>query len=807
MNRVGTIVILFLVLSSLSGYAQSDNGFLSRSVMALEKYSAANPVEKVHLHIDRNSYLPGDTIWFKAYTVVGQNHGLSAISNVLHAELLTNKDSVISRIAVPLSNGIGWGDFALPVLQKRGSYHIRAYTNWMRNYDPGYFFDQAITIGDVNAKKQKTGNAPDVQFFPEGGSLIINLRTKVAIKIIGLNGLGQDASGTIVDNDGKEAAIFSAQHLGMGVFAITPQPGKTYQANITLKNGKQLSVSLPKTQDEGFAIAINNSGADSIGIRVAPSEKLSDAKKGTKYYLLGQASGRVYFTADLSLSTQSFSAQIDKKRFPTGIVQFTLFTQDGEPLNERIVFIQHQDGLKLDVSSSKKTFALREKTVITLDAIDKGHKPVAGSFSVSVVNQDLTDVKEATENSILSDLLLTSDIKGYIEQPGYYFTDVDNKTNADLDVLMLTQGYHRFEWKQALADSSASPTYEPEKSLQLLGLVKTLGGKPAPGSKVKLLTTTGGMFILDTLANQNGRFIFNDLAPDAGVKYMVQARTNKDKKDLVLLLDSIAPFNLVKNVSSMVIEADDTVVNTSYRQQIKQQLKLSLDKRTIGLKEVVISDKQEKERRPFINAVNPDQVINDFPKEGTGQTVSSFLAVRLHNVQVIVNDDQSLSFYTYRKLASAKPGSAKPMLIKLDGQVIGNNLYSDLKLTNIESVEVTRTVGKRDMLTGADEVIYFISRRIPYVYRPPATDVANFQSAGLYKAREFYSPQYNKINESSTKPDLRTTIYWNPAVITENGKASFDYFNADTKGTYRVTIEGIDIDGNLGRQVYTYMAQ
>ncbi|MDN3581080.1 carboxypeptidase regulatory-like domain-containing protein [Mucilaginibacter flavus] len=787
---------------------QTDTSVLSSSVAALGKFTDANPTEKVHLHFDKDNYMPGDTIWFKAYVVAGHDHNLSTISNVLHVELLNNRDSVIARRALPLDNGVGWADFELPVLQKNGNYHIRAYTNWMRNWDPAYFFDSAIHIGDLTAKeplkKQKEDVQPDVQFFPEGGAMVNGLRGKVAIKITGGNGLGLDAGGVIADNDGNEVAVFNTRHLGMGVFAITPQAGKTYQARLTFKNGENLAVKLPPAQDDGFTIAINNSAADSIGIRIAASAKSLEAKKGAKYYLLAQVGGRAYFTADLSLSTQSFSTRVDKSRFPTGIVQFTLLAENGEPLNERVAFIQRQDGLKLDVSSLKETFATKEKTGIRLNVTDKDLKPVTGSFSVSVINEDIVDSYQPLANSILSDLLLTSDIKGYIEQPGYYFTNVNEETNADLDLLMLTQGYHRFTWKQVWAGNNEPMTFEPEKTLQLLGHVKTASGKTVADSKIKLLTTTGGVVITDTLTNQNGRFIFKDLLPDAGAKYVVRGNPGNDKKNLVLQLDTIAAFNTAKKITTGWVIATDTVTNPAYRQQVKQQLKLSLDKRTIALKEVVIRDRQEKEYRPYVNAIHPDQVINDFPKEGTGETLSSFLSVRLKGVQVHVNDDGSLGFYTYRELARRKPQDVQPMLVKLDGNPIGTSLYSDIMLTNIESVEVTRTTGKRDIITGADEVIYFVSRRIPYSYKWPVTDVANFQSGGLYKAREFYSPRYDIVNESSSKADLRTTIYWNPAIVTDNGKAAFEYYNADTKGTYRVTIEGIDTDGNLGRQVYTY---
>ena len=85
--------------------------------------------------------------------------------------------------------------------------------------------------------------------------------------------------------------------------------------------------------------------------------------------------------------------------------------------------------------------------------------------------------------------------------------------------------------------------------------------------------------------------------------------------------------------------------------------------------------------------------------------------------------------------------------------------------------------------------------------------VYSFTPAGFYKAKEFYSPQYN-VADASKAPDNRTTIYWNPNVVTDSGgNGAVSFFNADGTGTYRVVIEGIDGDGNLGRQVYRYKVE
>ncbi|GAA3961945.1 carboxypeptidase-like regulatory domain-containing protein [Mucilaginibacter dorajii] len=795
MKLTWTFVFIVLLLAPLNSFAQTDTSFLKRTVTALDRYTDVNPVEKVHLHLNKINYTPGDTIWFKAYTVAGQSHGLSAISNILHVELLTDKDSMVSKIAIPLSSGIGWGDFAIPVLLKTSNYHVRAYTSWMRNFAPDYFFDQSILISDiqplVQVKKEKAAADPDVQFFPEGGSLINGLRTKVAIKAINSHGMGEDVNGTIVDNDGTEVAVFSTQHLGMGVFALIPQPGKTYKAKINRKDGRQFTVNLPKAQDDGFAIAVNNSAADTISVRVASSPKLFEVKKGAKYYMVAQTGGEVYFAAGFTLSAQSFITKIDKKRFPTGIVQFTLFAENGEPLNQRIAFIQHNDELKLSIESSKATYASREMVNMNLKATSADSKPVAGSFSVSVINQDFVDANPTAENGILCNLLLTSDIKGYIEQPNYYFTNTNDKTSADLDLLMLTQGYHRFEWKQVLNNIYPELNYDPEAVLSVSGFVKTFGGKPVPNGKIMIYNTKGGWFKLDTTSSENGRFTFKGLItdPDTTLKYVIQARTAADKKKLDISLDTAVAFKSWKNISFNQLEND--TMGTPYQKQIKQQMKLKLDRRLISLKEVVIKES----KAPLSGNVFPDQTVM-IPKEPNGQTLSQYLSTRLRGV-------------IFKNGLPYSTRANRVMNIILDGMVIDPLYFQSLNLTEIEGVEILRTTGQRDFATGLGNVLVLTHRKYngkaPLQFTP---DVITYRSNGLYKSRVFYAPKYDAGKENVQTLDLRTAIYWKPDIVTDkDGNATLSFYNADTKGTYRIVIEGVDVSGNLGRQVYTYMVQ
>lgn len=809
MKSLPVLICLVLMFACLNSLAQVDSNFLRHAVKSVEDYSAANPVEKVYLHLDRERYMPGDTIWFKAYTVAGDDHGLSAISSILHVELLSDKDSVVKRLAVLLGSGLGRGDIAIPAMSKQGAYHIRAYTNWMRNAAPDYFFDKMISLSaaptDVKVTKNKAAVKPDFQFFPEGGTFVSGLRNRLAVKAVGVNGLGEFVEGSVVDNDGREVAVFKTSHLGMGAFAITPQPGKVYTATITGINKAQFKVNLPVPVEDGFTLVVNNNDTDSITVKITASEKLFAASKNAAYSLIGQSSGKILYATGFKLTAQSFGAHIGKKRFPTGIVQFTLFNEKGEPLNERIVFVQHAEELKLNVSTDKNVFNARRQVKMAIKSVDAFDKPLTGSFSVSVVSEDLAGATNPLNDNIYSSLLLTSDIKGYVEQPGYYFTNVSAQTKADLDLLMLTQGYRRMVWKQVYDGTYPPATYFPENSLDVSGYVKKLGGdKPIPFAKIRLVSTKGGMFLLDTISNAEGRFTIKGLNPDSAVRYMVKGSPAKGNDYVSVSLDTIAGFKTLK-VHPEFTELVDTTVITPYQKEIREQLNMKMGKRVVALKEVVVrAQKISPSRGRYI----ADQTLKDFPEEDASRSLSSYLSSRLNSITFQTGADGTLLPYSNRAIASARFGKAAPMSIILNGFVTDPSIFTTLNVGDIESVEVLRTSGKRDVVTGVADAIIITTKKGDRRRKIATPDAVTFQSNGIYKEREFYSPVYSAGSSSDGIPDLRTTIYWQPDVITDkDGNASIAFYNADTKGTYHVTIEGIDTEGKIGRRTYSYKVE
>ncbi|MDB5149335.1 MAG: hypothetical protein JWQ57_3355 [Mucilaginibacter sp.] len=915
---------------------------LTGIITKTESFSSNHVAEKSYLHLDRFSYLPGDTIWFKAYVVAGAAHELSLLSGVLHVELISQKDSVIRRLNLPLDDGLATGDFTLSRSLSTGVYRIRAYTNWMRNDNNYGFFEQQIQVGpqaiNFTTAQQAPAKNPDIQFFPEGGELINGLRSKVAIKAINVNGLGENVKGSITDNDGNEVAEFETQHLGMGVFALSPQTGKAYKAKITTQSGSTFAVDLPKAHDDGFVLTVNNRRSDSISVKINAAGNTFAAKQHTGYYLIGQSAGAVYYTTSFKLDNSAYIVNIDKQRFPSGIVQFTLFAQNAEPLNERIAFIRVSDTLKLNITTPDKKFGIRQKMQLNLDAADDADSKTQGSFSVSVINETRTGSNENAESTILSNLLLTSDLKGNIEMPNYYFNKVTDQTESDLDLLMLTQGYRHFDWKQILADKPTPLAYEPEKGLELNGTLKTPGGKILANGKVNLYSNKEGVFA-DTVTDVNGNFKFRNFELSDTAKVVVQARKQNDGKNVAIFIKQPD----YPKVNKLVV-ADNSIDETNlsseqkraleenYYAYIKKQKADSLNK-VNTLKEIVIRGKKTipgdvtnkfgtAEQREVNMAklrafqytsindaifwtalethrdvagtthnslLNRDGINNKIPKESiimdgvirdrdilnsySAQEIESVTLVYFNTRPTIVvrtrrsagTDTTTLKEVKVRSTKLAKKpdlsfssnlngaghadevfmGSKlngcsrladclrgrlmgvsfdsngnpvntrnnKEMSVIINGNILAGDALNNLNSNDIYSIEVLRSGGTMaiygsNLGLGGALVITTNQGTNGFVTSESPSGVITYPYKGFYKARNFYSPKYVNANTGTSLPDLRTTIYWEPNLVTDNaGAAPFSYFNADTKGTYRITIEGINGAGKLGRKIFRYKVE
>ncbi len=564
----------------------------------LKAYSSTHITEKTYLHFDKPYYATGDTIYFKAYVTMGDRLDLSKLSGILHVDLIGTDNKISKGIKLQLVNGLGWGDFALSDTLPKGNYRIRAYTQWQRN--EGNYFEQTIPVGSVHNQRvpesstvrSKAVNAKaDIQFFTEGGNLINGIRSKIAFKAIGVNGLGVEARGIVTDNTGKNVGEFSSAHLGMGYFYLSPEAGKTYKANVTFTDGSQNSIDLPLADIKGIALSINNDSLPKATVKIEANPAYFKENKGKDYTLLIYSGG---FATTVTVKLDSVLLYLDilKRHLHTGITRITLFSQKNEPLCERLMFVQNFDQLNLVLNGDKSIHAAREKVSIKLNAKNRADSAVMGHFSVSVIDENKVPVDENTETTILTNLLLTSDLKGTVEQPNYYFTNINDEKLKNLDLVMLTHGYRKFEWKQVINDNYPPLVWQPEKDLQITGIAKSMFGKPLDKAAVALISFQP-KFLTNTVSDDKGKFLFDNLEFTDSVKFILKALNAKGKNKTQLSYNEDKPAPVLNSLLSMPFSSGDIpgIYLENNEKQQEELNKLGLGTGRI-LKEVKIKAKK-----------------------------------------------------------------------------------------------------------------------------------------------------------------------------------------------------------------------
>jgi hypothetical protein len=798
---------VILLLCCFRGYSQ-DNSFTGdKAIAALKSFFSNHSAEKAYLQFDKPYYAAGDTMYFKAYVTFGERHQLSALSGVLHVDLINTNNQIDKSIKLQLTNGLAWGDFLLPDSLPEGNYRVRAYTQLMRNDGDAAFFDRVIPVGSNQPKPipesiiggASANEKADLQFFPEGGNLVCGIRSKVAFKAINKNGKGIDVTGVVVDNNNNEAGNFTSAHLGTGYFYLKPEEGKSYIARLTYADGSQGAMKLPIAEPRGLVLIVNNDSVPVATVKVEANKACFTQNKG-KDYTMVIYSGDMATTVTCKLDSPTIKLDIIKRRLRTGVAVITLFSPTSEPLSERLIFIQNYDQLAIDVNGDKKSYSPKNKVSIKLSVKNRADSAVMGHFSVSVIDEHKVKVNENTENTILTNLLLTSDLKGTVEEPDYYFTDIDDVKLRNLDLVMLTNGYRKFEWKALLNNDPRPVIYQAEKALEITGNAKMLSGKPIIKGPVSLIATGSGGILTD-LTDAKGNFHFTNLVYMDSARFILQAVNAKGSNNTMLSYNADKPAPVLPFQNLQTTPADTDPGIKAYMKNAEKQQE-QLNKQGLG-KGTMLSEVKIKGRKLEPIVMSSRYGIADYILHGKDIRFGGQLSYRLMDrIPGVVITQHGLSAGAIlRRNLHFRP---KPMRIIMDDiEMPADFDLNSISTGSIDKIEVMSTTSDLD----TDGALLITTKHGLQPEDMVSTGFLAIKANGFYKAREFYSPKYEST-VSGKFADLRTTIYWNPEITTDKeGNATFEYYNADGTGSYRVVVEGIDEKGNLGRQVYKYKVE
>src|SRR5690606_35147475 len=543
-----------------------------------------------------------------------------------------------------------------------------------------------------------------------------------------------------------------------------------------------------------------------LQLAIVANERYFNGNKGNAYYLIAQANGILCYAAQAALRNESIVVNLPKERFPTGIAQLTLFNAAGKPLSERLAFVENIQPLDIAVHSNKTVYAAKELVNLGL-SVDNNGTPTVGHYSVSVVDETKVPFEESRETTILSNLLLTSDLKGYVEAPNYYFSEPDAEKREALDALLLTQGYRRFSYDAILADNYPQVHFFPEQGIEISGILRLNNGKPVVNGGL-LLSIPDRSFRTDVYTDERGRFVFKDLQFTDSARVTINARGNDNYRNMVISIDPTQ----FPGIDTTGYRADDVL-------NIDQRLTGYLDNSRNEYRTSILLEEVE-----VTASSRPSFSHKDYPAiSGLGMADHQISADRLKGCNNLIMclqtaltgityDAQSQLFFITRDYNA---GGRIPVQFFVNGMAMDVPALNGIMPSEVEGIEffLRDELGTVSRMYQNNGVVSIYTKKVEKAPRMslsqiesllPKSNIIDLTPLGYIEQRKFYVPKYDTPERRAVN-DIRTTVYWNPDVKTgEDGRAQLEFYNADGKGSYRVVVEGVDTHGNIGRAVYRY---
>ncbi len=637
--------------------------------------------------------------------------------------------------------------------------------------EPGFKFNQKIPVPDYQ-------DDFDVQFMAESGTFLNDQMQTVAFKALGKNGLSTEISGRIFNNKNEEVSEINSNHRGMGKFVLKTFPTEKYYAIVSNNKGLSKKIHLPATEEKGISLRlISNKGKIYYQVMNQTDIGLSSL------YLMAHSRGVVYFIAPFNNPEGHFP----ENNLPAGICSFSIIDSLKNIYCERLHFIRNFDFPSISLESNKTTYNKREPVALKLNIRDKEGKPVSGNFSLSVTDSKLVE-NDSINDNIISYLLLSSDIRGYIEKPQDYFIDNSAQTREKTDLLMLTQGWKRFSTANVLKAKYPATPYYMEIGQSISGKVANLVNKPSKGTNIVMLCSYKNQ-INATKTDSLGQFILDGIQFPDSTSIILKAQSKSKITDVEIIPDKdqfpsykqLIPLNDQNLISSKSYE---------YLQLNKEKYYNEGGMLVVNLAEFNVDAKAKPESdASFYSGMADNTFSAEKIAEHPGQSILVLLSMF---PGVSVNGDQ----------ISIRGATGNPLILIDD---IETNSIEDIQyLSSNDLEEISLFKGASTSLWGSrggNGVIAIQLKKGFIATSPTPPSLALITPLGFQKPMAFYEPAYDVDSiYKNPKTDLRTTIYWNPSLKSDpEGNVLVNFFTADKANDYHLELEGIGVNGEICR--------
>ncbi|WP_029902103.1 TonB-dependent receptor plug domain-containing protein [Prevotella sp. 10(H)] len=666
-----------------------------------------------------------------------------------------------------------------------------------------------IVVNDRGTEESITRSIPIVlnkiaiNFYPEGGDMVEGAQSKVAFEAMNEFKKGADVSGEIVDENGAIETTFESFHLGMGAFEFTPKSGKKYYARITKPTGNESLRELPVAQKKGFVLSLKSKDENKVIWNIYSSQNVTAG-------LVAQVQGEIHYNQPVKLKKGLNTVEVPTANFPIGIAVFTLFDGKHQEACERLVYLNAEKGLNIELNS-RDVFTPGENVHLTIKTTDKNGNPVPASLGLSVVDEQLLTMADDKQDNILSYLLFSTELKGKIQEPYFYFDEKEAKAKEAIDYLMLTHGWRRFTWSE-IANPSIDDFKEfPEKLTSVYGFVLDKAGNPTQ-AEVFVIETEGKKRVARVKTTPQGHFVFHNIDITGSVfvttKLPNQVYLFKGKPITATPVNIEAATGDLDENTLVVNKPQPPVLSPS---QAKDE-EPKLDRQFISnesvateefammdfadspqLDEVVVVGYGTQKRASLTGAVSTvsASMVSRSSREAIAPVgdLSSALAGRVAGLMITPSGGSS--GISIRGMSSSAAGG-EPLVVINGVAVSAENGMSFVDPNDIQSVSVLKNSSASAIYgsRAANGVILIETKKSPGFQQKMKVGESKYGGV-LVPKRQFYIPPYNEIEYNNYDPD-RSTVYWKGNVKTDDkGVANINFRNNEMSSTFRITAEGI----------------
>ena len=666
----------------------------------------------------------------------------------------------------------GWISISLPDLKSPVARRIEVEFD-----DPQYIYKRTFHLPVFT-------NDFDVKFFPEGGALINIPHQNVAFKAQGADGFSKEIEGFLFNSKGDTLTNFRSEHNGMGIFTMNPVNNETYYVTVRTNDSITKRFDLPAIEPKGISIAMSHYKQE-IRYEI---QKTEATEWPQKLFLLAHTRGKLAILQPIN-PKRTFGKMNDSL-FTEGITHFMLIDEQGNALSERLIFVPDHKPNQWQITTDQPTYGKREKVSLQIAAKDNEGNPVEGTFSVSITDRKSIQPDSLADN-ILSNLLLTSDLKGHVEDPAFYFLNQDARTLRSIDYLMMTHGWRRHKMENVLRTPSLNFTNYIEKGQTISGRIMGFFGANVKKGPICVLAPKYNI-IATTETDEKGQFIVNTSFRDS-TTFLVQARTKKGFAGVDILMDP--PQYPVATHKAPYFNGATTFME-DYLMNTRDQYYMEGGMRVYNLKEVTVTAKRERpsSKSIYTGGINTYTVEED-RLQGYGQTAFD-AASRLPSVTITNGSEIHIR------------NNSEPAIIVIDDIVYedASDILKDIQVSDMSSISLLRgadavILGPRAS-GGAVVITLKDPRNLP---ARPAQGIITYTPLGYSESVEFYHPTYDTPEKKNAqRSDFRSTVYWNPELrLDAEGKATIEYYTPDSTAPEDIIIEGVDKNGKVCRILQT----